>query len=74
MGPIFTHIFTIPLLPNRIPLDSLSHFIPHIPFSDLYVLDKYNSTIVSSTSTEDKVPGRTKALYFPNLAAVKEKP
>ncbi|EDR02965.1 uncharacterized protein LACBIDRAFT_307889 [Laccaria bicolor S238N-H82] len=55
ISPIFTHIFTIPLLPNRIPLDSLSRFITHIPFSDRYVLEQYSALITSSTTTEDKV-------------------
>ncbi|EDR11770.1 uncharacterized protein LACBIDRAFT_313502 [Laccaria bicolor S238N-H82] len=50
------HIYPhFPLLPNGIPLDSLSHFISCIPFSALYVLEQNSAAIISSVNTEDKV-------------------
>lgn len=52
---LLTHIFTIPQLPNRIPLETLPSFVSRIPISRLQAAAPYVDNIVSQTSVEAKV-------------------
>ncbi|KAI0685222.1 HECT-domain-containing protein [Cytidiella melzeri] len=75
---LFRHIFTIQLLPNRLPIASLTFLAPRIPLSSLHLIS--TSTLTCSLSTpEDRVnllanltaftPPRYAALPVSSLAA-----
>ncbi|KAH7885642.1 HECT-domain-containing protein [Phlebopus sp. FC_14] len=52
---LVAHIFTIPLLPYRIPLPSLSELSAKLPLSHMQVISSFIPTIVSSTSTTSQI-------------------
>ncbi|KAJ2912438.1 hypothetical protein MD484_g7973, partial [Candolleomyces efflorescens] len=52
---LLTHIFTIPQLPNRIPLQTLPSFVSRIPISRLQAAGPYVENIISETNVEAKV-------------------
>ncbi|KIJ59650.1 hypothetical protein HYDPIDRAFT_32985 [Hydnomerulius pinastri MD-312] len=49
------HILTIPLLPYRIPLASLSEFSAQLPLAHLHVISPHVSSIISATSTASQI-------------------
>ncbi|PPR05200.1 hypothetical protein CVT24_010300 [Panaeolus cyanescens] len=52
---IFTHILTIPLLPNRLPLSALPTFTSKLPFTRLDTLNPQLLDAVNAMSTEAKI-------------------
>ncbi|KAH9997435.1 HECT-domain-containing protein [Russula compacta] len=52
---LFQHILTLPLLPNRIPLTSLSHFSANLPLSAASVLSPSISRLASVLGIAAKV-------------------
>ncbi|KAF9522169.1 HECT-domain-containing protein [Crepidotus variabilis] len=55
LGALFARVFTIPLLPNRLPLETLPSFVASLPLKNLEVLQPHMSTILTSTSLEEKI-------------------
>jgi len=51
----FCHILTIPLLPYRLPLASLTHFSSHLPLDSLPVLSPSVPALVVSITLESKI-------------------
>ncbi|KAF5313606.1 hypothetical protein D9611_010119 [Ephemerocybe angulata] len=47
LSKFLVHIFTIPHLPNRIPLSTLPSFVSSIPISQLHLLSPHTSQITS---------------------------
>ncbi|KAF8428416.1 HECT-domain-containing protein [Boletus edulis BED1] len=52
---LVSHIFALPLLPNRIPLTSLSELSGQLPLAHLHVLSLCISAIISITSTSSRI-------------------
>lgn len=70
LSQFLAHIFTIPQLPNRIPLDTLPSFVAHIPFTHLQAAAPYADAIVSDTNMEAKVHfvANTSMFFAPHYA------
>ncbi|KAI0311311.1 HECT-domain-containing protein [Amylostereum chailletii] len=58
------HILSIPILPNRIPLKSLTHLAANIPFASLPALSPFIPSIVSSLSVESRIHLTANLLAF----------
>lgn len=52
---IFRYILTIPLLPNRLPLTSVTHLSAHLPLSRLSVLSPVMHLTTLAIDTEEKI-------------------
>ncbi|KAF8148075.1 hypothetical protein B0H34DRAFT_803194 [Crassisporium funariophilum] len=52
---LFTSILTIPLLPNRLPLEHLPAFVSRLPLATLNVIKPHIPHILQSTSLEAKI-------------------
>ncbi|KAH9979885.1 hypothetical protein BGW80DRAFT_1271015 [Lactifluus volemus] len=75
-----THVLTLPLLPNRLPLSSLTHFSANIPFSSTAILSPSIPQIASTLGVDAKVhllanvaafaPPRYHTLLFESFTAL----
>ncbi|TEB27548.1 HECT-domain-containing protein [Coprinellus micaceus] len=70
LSQFLAHIFTIPQLPNRIPLDTLPSFVARIPFTHLQAVAPYADAIVSDTNMEAKAHfvANTSMFFAPHYA------
>ncbi|KAL0961250.1 hypothetical protein HGRIS_006212 [Hohenbuehelia grisea] len=61
---LVSHVFTIPLLPNRIPLQSLTNLSSNLPMSSLHMIQDDVSTIIDRATPDDKVNLISNLLVF----------
>ncbi|KAA1475594.1 HECT-domain-containing protein [Dentipellis sp. KUC8613] len=55
LAQTFLHLLTLPLLPNRLPLASLSELSARLPFSSVSIIAAFVPDLVSTSSTEGKI-------------------